>query len=161
YHPPPDGLPQSATIQSYDRDRNLASVALPDGRGLTVGYDFAGRVATIVQPEGTTTYVYDPTTGALASITSPDGVTTGYLRDGALVMRTTLSGAVAGRLDWTYDPSFRVATMTVQGTSPIVYGYDRDDLPIRAGDLTLGYRADNGLLESTGLGVVTDQRTYD
>jgi RHS repeat-associated protein len=161
YQPPTDGLTQSGTVQTFNLDRNITNVALPDGRALQVAYDPAGRVSSVTQSEGTTTYAYDPITGAVSSITSADGVTTSYVRDGALTTRTTLSGPIASRLDWTYDQSFRVASVAVQGTPAIAYVYDRDDLAVQVGDLAISYRPDNRLPSATTLGIVSDERTYD
>src|SRR5206468_4160218 len=113
YDPPTASLPQSATLQTFDLDRNLRSVAFPDGAGLTIDYDNAGRLSTISQPEGVSAYGYDPTTGALISMSSPDGVTLSYDHDGSLIRRATFAGSIAGTIDWTYDPWFRPATMLV------------------------------------------------
>jgi RHS repeat-associated protein len=161
YAPPDLGAGGFATSYSYDLDRELVRVSRPDGEAVTATYDAAGRLATIVDGRGTTTFSYDPASGHVGSIASPEGGQVSYRYDGSLVTRTTWSGEVAGTIDRTYNPDFRLGSLSVNGGAAISYQYDGDGLLIQAGDLALQNDSQNGLLAGTSLGQVATTATYN
>jgi RHS repeat-associated protein len=146
--------PGATTKYAYDKDRQLTLVTRPDASTVTPSYDDAGRLATLAAPHGLYRYAHAPATGRLASITAPDGGTLTYAHDGPLVTSVTWAGAVSGSVAYTYDNNFRVTS-----ENGAAYGYDDDGLLIRAGDLTLRRDSQNGLLNGTTLGAVTDSYT--
>ncbi len=91
---------------------------------------------------------------------APDGGTLTYSYDGPLVTDTISAGTVAGTVSRTYDPNFRVTSLSVN-SSPVTFQYDTDNLLTQAGDLTLTRDPQNGLLTGTTLGSVTDTRGYN
>ena len=71
--------------------------------------------------------------------TKPSGVVLEHTYDGMLLTGMTWSGAVNGAVAFGYDNSFRVTSETVSagGTvSPMVFGYDPDDIVICASPST-------------------------
>jgi YD repeat-containing protein len=60
-----------------------------------------------------------------------------------------------------YDHNFHQTGLQVNSTSPFSFGYDEDGLMTAAGSMTLTPRADNGLLQSTTLGSISDSWTYN
>ncbi|MFN8546131.1 MAG: RHS repeat-associated core domain-containing protein [Candidatus Binatia bacterium] len=153
YSPPALGAGDWSTQYAYNHDRQLARSTRPDGQTIVGTYDGAGRPAMLQTPEGPTTFAYEPATGLLQSMTTPAGVGLTYGYDGRLVTSATWSGAVTGRVAWTYDPDFHRATETV-GDTLVGFGYDPDGLLIQAGDLLLTRDAATGLVTATTLGAV-------
>jgi|HubBroStandDraft_3_1064219.scaffolds.fasta_scaffold00489_4 RHS repeat-associated protein len=161
FQPPDLGTGPGATSYTYDLDRALVRVARPDGQAVTATYDAAGRLDTLVDGRGTTRFAYDPATGLLAAVSAPDGGQVSERHDGPLVTRTAWSGAVAGTVDRTYNPDFRLATLAVNGAGAVSYQYDADGLVTQAGDLALQNDAQNGWLSGTTLGTVVTAATFN
>jgi RHS repeat-associated protein len=161
YNPPPLGTGTVGTTYSYNLDQQLTQVNRPDGRSIDLGYDARGRSATVASSEGLSRLSYDPITGRLASLSSPDGETIGYTYDGFLPTGTAWSGQVAGTVTRTYDDSFHLVSTSVNGADPITFQYDRDDLPVQAGNLTLQRNSANGFLAGTTLGEVATTQSYN
>ncbi len=182
YTPPvvPDA-PTPATIYAYDLDKRLTSTLRPDGLMTTRLYDSASRLDQLITPSGIVDYDYFGLTpcpgcapGRLQRITDPSGVVLEHSYDGMLLTGMTWSGAVNGAVAFGYDNSFRVTSETVSagGTvSPMVFGYDPDDIVICASPSTcspagsdalkISLNAGNGLVTGSTLGVVTDSYTYN
>jgi RHS repeat-associated protein len=104
---------------------------------------------------------YDPGTGHLASLGSPGGEIITYSYDGFLPIGTTWSGPVTGAVSHSYDNNFRVVSTSVNGSDPVTFQYDQDDLLIKAGSLTLQRSSANGLLAGTTLGGITTAQSYN
>src|SRR5262249_50205314 len=148
------------TKYTYDADRSLTRITLPDGQTVELGYDTAGRLATRTLPTGQTRYGYDPTSDRVTSVTAPDGGALAYSYDGGLLTGATWSGPVAGAVTRTYDADLRLSALGVNGQTT-AYQYDNDGLLTRAGDLTLSRSAQTGLVTGTTLGGTSDTRTYN
>ncbi|HEY0557452.1 MAG TPA: hypothetical protein VGG20_24565, partial [Thermoanaerobaculia bacterium] len=161
YNPPALGTATVSSTYIYNLDQQLTRVNRPDGRAVDLGYDAGGRLATITSAEGLSRVSYEPTTGRLASLSSPDGETISYSYDGFLPTGTTWSGPVTGLVTRTYDDSFHLTSTSVNGTDTMAFQYDRDDLLVQAGSLTLQRNAANGLLSGTTLGAVATAQTYN
>ncbi|MBN1482472.1 hypothetical protein EH223_10545 [candidate division KSB1 bacterium] len=161
YTPPDIGMENHQTVYNYNADRQRTDVALPDGRSIHFGYDSAGRQETVTIARGILRYGYDPVTGELATVTAPDGGILSYSYDGSLLTQTTWSNLVQGSVSRSYDNNFRITSLSVNGANPVTFQYDDDDLCVKAGDLSLGYDAQNGRLTSTVLGNVNDIRSYN
>jgi YD repeat-containing protein len=122
YTPPDLGTGNVATSYTYNPDRQLTQVTLPDGQTLTLDYEPAGgRLSTLSAPNGATTFTYHPTTGLVTGITAPGGATLDYTYDGSLLTGTTWTGPLAGSVTRTYDTDFRVATERVNGANSITF----------------------------------------
>lgn len=161
YDPPALDAGTWSTAYDYDLDRKLAQVLRPDGLAVTFGYDLARRIETITSPRGTTTIGRDPDSGRIDSITTPEGNVLAIERDGPLVETVAWTGEVAGSVGMTYDENFRVETISVNGSNPIIYDYDDDGMVIQAGDLTMVRDAETGFVTDTTLGVVTTHHSYN
>ncbi len=159
YTPPDIGAGAQPITYTYNNDHQLTREARPGGVNVDFAYDAAGRLSAITQQRGVTTLNYSATTGLLTSVNAPGGINLAYTYDGSLPLSTTLSGAVAGSVQATYDNFFRVANLRVNNANPITFTYDNDGLLTQAGSLQLTRNAQNGLLNSTTLGNVTDTRT--
>ena len=83
-----------------------------------------------------------------------------YGYDGALLHRTTWSGALTGEVRYRYDSDFRVAAQVV-GTDSVSFRYDSDGLLTGAGALTLTRDPRNGLLTGTTRGSLTMSQGYN
>src|SRR5206468_7895540 len=66
-----------------------------------------------------------------------------------------------GKVSYTYDTNFRIATETVNGSAPVSLQYDADSLLVQAGLLVLTRSGMNGLIESTELGQITNRWIYN
>jgi YD repeat-containing protein len=167
YTAPSAGSGPAVTAYQYDLDGKPTQVTRPDGSIVGMSYDASGRMDALTMPGGAMTFGYHPTTGKLVSATGPYGVNLGYAYDGNLLTSTTWSGAVTGSVNRTYDNFFRVATETVNGVAATqaTFGYDNDGLitsvATPAGSMALTYDPAAPRLQTTTLGGVTDERTYD
>jgi RHS repeat-associated protein len=162
YIPPP--APDTgalATVYGYDRDQQLLSLLRPDGKAIAHGYDAFGRLSTLTIPTGLVTYGYDTASSRLTSIDSPGAVRLSYAYDGTLLKDTHWSGPVIGTVRRTYDNDFRVASLAVSGGAVTAYQYDRDNLVVKEGGLTITRDPVTGYVSATALGIVTDNYTYD
>ena len=160
YTPPPPSVstPLPPTEYVYDLDGALSSATSPDGSTIRVTRDNAGRVDFLTTARTTVDFGYDAQ-GRLSSLTDSTGPSLAYAYDGSLVRSVAWSGAVQGSVGYTYTPDFTLGTLNVQGQS-FAYGYDNDGVLTSAGVLSLGRRADNGLLSSTTLGQVNTEQQY-
>ncbi len=142
----------------------LDFVTRPDGQTIDPEYDpVRGRLDSItIQPSGeTAVYGYDPVTGKLTSISGPDADLS-FVYDGDLLTRETWhwEGGQTTAVERVYDDFLQLESLQVGQQAPVTFEYDDDGLLERAGALDLVRRPDNGLLESTSIGVVDDQWTY-
>jgi RHS repeat-associated protein len=156
YSPPAVDAADPVTRYLYNKDRQIVSIVLPDGRVVNVGYDPAGRTSAVVAPQGTYRLTYNGSTGMLSSLQGPNQSRLEYEYDGSLLTATKWSGEVSGSVTFSYDNDFRV--ISEDGTS---LGYDNDSLLTSAGALSLTRSAQNGLLTGTTLLNITDAFTYN
>jgi RHS repeat-associated protein len=162
YAPPAASLPVFKTTYAYNADQQLATLTRPDGLSIALGYDNAGRLATKTPSPGggdPVTYGYAPSSGRLASILS-GGTSLTYAYDGRLLKQEAFSGLASGTVDHTYDSSFRVSGVSVNGSS-VAVTYDNDSLLKQVGSLSLVRDAANGNVKGSTLGTITTVRGYD
>jgi RHS repeat-associated protein len=150
----------------YDLDRDLDLMTRADGGEIDYVRDAAGRLEATNLPDGRSiTRTYSPTTGQLATLTGPDGVNLAFGRDGHLLTSTTWSGLLTAQLTRTYNTDFRLASETLNGGTPILFGYDHDGLLTTAGpsggQLTITRDPENGRVVATSVGSVTDEYGYN
>lgn len=161
YMPPAiNGVTDTATHFTYNKDRQVTSVVRPDGNSIMFDYDPGGRLSTITMPNGMYQYSYTDKTGQVASLSAPDNENLAYTWDGFLNTGTTWTGTVQGSVSRRYNSNFQVQDLSVNGNS-ISYYYDSDGLLTSAGRETLTRDAGDGLLTGTMLGSVTSARTYN
>jgi RHS repeat-associated protein len=154
-----DGL--NLTTVAYSSDRQVELVTLPGGDSVDPEYDQSGRLASVTIGRGQYVLSYDASTGQLKSITAPDGGSVSTSYEGFLVTGQTWAGEIQGSVSQTYDNDFRVVTQSVNGSDTVSFGYDRDGLLLRAGDMFLSREAGNGVLLGSLLGTLSDEYTYD
>ncbi|NJL29611.1 MAG: RHS repeat protein, partial [Thermoanaerobaculia bacterium] len=157
---PPAVAGAGATTYTYDLDRQLKRLDRPDGQAVQLDFDMAGQLGTVTHAEGAFSVAYDPGTGQPQMLTAP-GSTLIFSHAGVLVTGMTWSGTVSGGVGWSYDTELRVATEHVNGGLPVTWQYDRDDLPIRVGDLAITRDAETGFENETTLGSVSTQRSFN
>jgi RHS repeat-associated protein len=158
YQPPMVGAP-APTVFEYGTDRKLAQLRRPTGDVVTATYDTSGRMQTLASAGGTVHYAYDEDTGQMHTVAG-HGTTVTYAFDGFLPVSEQWSGTVTGRVDWTYDTTFRPATERVGG-SEVSFQYDLDGLLTGAGSLALTRHAANGVVTAATVGAVSTMFTYD
>ena len=90
----------------------------------------------------------------------PGGVGQSSSYDGGLLTGKSWSRPTSGSVGRTYDSNFRTSGLSVNGAS-ISSGYAADSLLTSAGSESPTYTSQSGQLNSTTLGVVSDQWTYD
>jgi RHS repeat-associated protein len=162
YLPPALGGQPNATNYSYNLDKQLTSISRPDGKVINFSYDAKSGVLNLIKaPDASIAYTYSATTGLTNSVTSFDGITTNYQYMGPLVSSTANTGGVAGTIGFSYTPDFHLASMTVNGSAPITYSYDKDSLLMSAGAETLTRSAKDGLVTASSLGNVSEAIAYD
>ena len=157
---PPTISGTGATTYSYDLDRELTKITLPDGTTISYGYDSAGRLSSATTPTATLNYAYSATTGNLSSASIGNGEAIAYGYNGPLPTSTTWTGTVTGVVSRTYNNNFWITSQSVNGGNTVSLSYDNDGLLTQAGALSLTYDS-NGLLTGTTLGQTQDSRTYN
>ncbi|MCG8455534.1 MAG: RHS repeat-associated core domain-containing protein, partial [Holophagales bacterium] len=163
YTLPDVGNGPSSAVESrfYDADGRLVRLVRPDAEELGFTYEPGiGRLQTITTPRGNLGFTYEPTDGKLATITTFDSEALTFGYDGPLLDSVAWSGTVSGSVERTYDPTFRLTELRVNGTDPISYAYDGDSLVTNAGGLTIQREPATGRAETTSLGKVTSDWTY-
>jgi RHS repeat-associated protein len=160
YTPPDIGPGSEATVNTFNADRQLTRVALPNGQNMDLGFDGAsGRLTNVTIARGQINYGYVASSGNLASVSAPDETQT-FTYDGSLPTLMRWTGAVPGEVNRSYDNNFRTTTEVLSGTDTVSFQYDNDDLLIGAGSLTLTRNSQNGRVTTTTLGNVTDSFGY-
>jgi len=160
YTPPNVGAGTNQTVDSYNKDDQLSQISLPTGQSMNFGYDTSGRLNAITIPRGGISYSYD-SAGRINSLTAPGGLSLSNSYDGSLLTGATSSGIVTGSVGQTYDDNLRITGLSVNGANKITFGYDPDSLLTSAGSESLMYTSQSGLLNTTALGNISDQWTYD
>ena len=173
--PPASPIGARTTGYAYNLDGASTGVSLPDGQTILTSFDSAGRLDTIQTARTSVQMHYSADAGQLEAITdalavgpNPTASSIGFTYDGALLTSTMWSGAVAGRVDYTYNVNMQVATSTVMGTPRITNTFDLDLLlssvsvgPAGTAALSLTRDGQNGLLIATSLENVTTTQAYD
>jgi len=161
YTPPDLGDGDESTVYAFNLDRQLTKITRPDGKTVDYAYDSAGRLSTLTVPTGSFRFTFATSSGQLTSILAPDNGKLEYSYEGALVTKVASSGNVSGTVDYGYDNHFRLASVSVNGTNPVEYAYDKDGLLIQVGQLELNRSSQNGLLSGTALGDVNDSYGFN
>ncbi|OGP87479.1 MAG: hypothetical protein A2156_10700, partial [Deltaproteobacteria bacterium RBG_16_48_10] len=160
YSPPALNTGATDTLYSYDNDRQLLHATHPDGSIINFLYDSTGRLEALNLPIGQFNYTYDAT-GNFSTISTPNGDTLSFVHEKGALISETWGGTVTGYVTRTYDNSFRVTSININGTESFTFQYNNDSQLTNAGDLSLEYGPLNGLLMGTTLGNVTDTWTYN
>lgn len=147
-HYTPPLLPGVATPQqslAYNLDKDLTSLALADGRSLSLGYGAAtGQLRTLSPSSGggqVVTLEYAPS-GQLARASTPE-VSLALSYDGPLPLLEQSSGTVQATLERRYDADAQLSDLLVGGQS-LPQAYDADGLLTQAGPLQLTRDAASG-----------------
>jgi RHS repeat-associated protein len=140
----------------YDTDLAPESADGPGDQQIMFHHDQAGRIERVSLARGEYLHEYDPTTGELARLSSPDAVGLHYGRDGPLLRETRWSilGAAEAVVSYDQDDAFRLWKLGIQGTAPIVHGYDANDALTQAGPLTIQRDPQTSLPDITRAGAV-------
>jgi RHS repeat-associated protein len=147
------------TQYNYDVDGALWQVLLPDQNSIVSGYDPVGRLKTVTTARGTTGLGYDEVS-RLHNISTPEGNGLVFGYDGSLVTSEQATGAVPGLVGRTFDNSFRVSSVSVNGGSLGIWGYDADSLLTSAGALGITREPATGRVSGTTVGSVTTAQHY-
>ena len=161
YTPPEVGMGDTKTEYGYNLRKQPTLVTRPDGKTIGFSYDTNGRLQELILPDGEKTYVYHGTTGMLANIFGQDGEVLSFGYDGSLPTNMTWNGVITGNVNLTYDNNFRANTQNVNGSNIISYTYEEDGLLKTAGDLTLNYHQQNGMLIGSMIGNISEGITYN
>jgi len=145
----------------YNPDREAVAFLRPDSLRTTVAYDAKARLLELGTPAGVYRLNWSDFDSRLQGMVAPGGVNLAFTYDGSLLKDETWTGPVSGTVTRTRFSSFRMQSVTVNGANPVAYTYDRDELPLTAGDLTITRSRATGLVERTALGVVTDSIGYN
>jgi RHS repeat-associated protein len=161
YRPPPVVGESSAVFWQYGDDGRVSQILRPDGQNVSFGYDSSGQLSSTVFGQDTVRRSHDPTTGRLVGVQAPAGVNLTQTYDGALLTQRSWTGPVAGTVTAQYDSGFRVASLLVNASPAITYGYDADGAITSAGGLTVGRDSPTGKVVSTSVGQVTSTIVRD
>ncbi len=157
---PPGVAGAGATTYSYNSDRELTTITLPDGNTIAYGYDGAGRLSSTTIPTETINYSFDGSGNlSTASINGGETMTFGY--NGPLPISSTWAGGVAGSVSRTYGDNFWIASQSINSANTINFTHDNDGLLTKAGSLVLKLDPKDGLVKGTTLGDAIDTRSYD
>jgi RHS repeat-associated protein len=158
-----DGLLATVTASTgqaiqyrYDAMKRLAAIVLPGGGEIGFAYDGGGRLHQVRYPNGITgTWDYDPT-GAVGSLAYVDAAkqTVASWRYGYDPAGNPVAVVRAGRpaLSYRYDADGRLVEEGGGAGPPVRYAYrpGGDRASRSAGDVTVAYRYDRGLLVEAG-----------
>jgi YD repeat-containing protein len=122
---------------SYTPAGDVATIEGPGDRRIEMNYDAAGRAISWTYDRGTASATYAADSGLLATISSPDNVGTSFLYDGWVPVGMAWSGLVSGEVRRTVDPLLQPTAETVNGGSPVAFGYDESGLLTSIGELAL------------------------
>lgn len=163
YTPPTLDFGDPSTTWSHDAEKKPVVETRPDGVSVSTERDNTGRVRQRITPSVSRTYTYDESTGQLVGVYSTNGweVTKSYDAELLLSESWRYNGATIGTVAFDYDTAWRRNVIAVNDT-PATYLYDDDGLLVGAGGLSLYRDSQNGLLDGTTIGNVTDayQRNY-
>ena len=155
------GVSSTTTRYRYDTDLRLRSIVRPAGDSITMTYDAAGRPVSVTHADAATTVTYNPQTGQVATLSSSAGDTYTMTYDGSLLKTASLSGgAVSGTVSYGYDTFFRPTSIAVNG-DPVALAYDKDDLLLSAGVLTLTRSTASGLTSTAAVDGLTTASALD
>ncbi|WP_114325995.1 RHS repeat domain-containing protein [Candidatus Colwellia aromaticivorans] len=161
YVPPNIALPDHKTERFYDLDKRLTRITYPSGDDVTFNYHVTkGQLTSINTPQGDIAMSYQPTTGLLAQIEAANGQQLIYQYDGDLVLSESWANGTVGNVNRQYNNHFLVNSISVNGDA-VAYGYDKDNLVVQAGDLTLERDAQNGTLTSTTIASINTNQTVN
>jgi RHS repeat-associated protein len=165
YTPPAvAGVTLPTTTYDYNSDKQLEMVT--KAGGLVVDFSYSpptGKLAQVTTPDGTFAYGYHPTTGKLQSITSPGGISNALSFDGMVLTAHEVTGPMPWRVDYSYNNNFWLTSMSIQG---VVMDYvsnsngQLESAAVGSDALTLSHNTQNGQLEGTYIGSVSDAWTY-
>jgi RHS repeat-associated protein len=132
---------------------------------VTYAYDpINGKLQTRTQPEGVTTFGYESSYGLLNRVTGPTNVDLSFTRAGPLVLSTSFANVpVAGVTpvaNWTYTPTFKLASASMDQGTAIDYTYDADDVLSQVGGMQIT-RGANGQFATTKLSSIATSYGYD
>jgi len=157
---PSIGSGTGAIQYTYNLDKQLSTITRPDGVQITNNYDtVTDRLLSVSSSLGNIAYTYD-SQGRRATATSPDNIATAYGYTGNLVTSLQNSGAVSSLFTETYNNDL-LPTSTSAGGIAINFAYDKDNLLVQAGSMTLTRDPASGLVSGTVLGNITDSTTYN
>jgi len=166
YVPPAvNGSGDNRTTYSYNKAQQLTSVVRPDGKQIAYDYDSGGRLITQTQPRGIISFEYGSTSGTLNRISSPDDVVLRYRYDGDRVDSIRWEGAIEGYIGIDLRPDGVLGSYNISagqsGNRSIYYQHDDDDAFTKAGQIKLTYGESSGLLATTSLDDISDDREYN
>ncbi|MFC3851773.1 RHS repeat domain-containing protein [Salinispirillum marinum] len=162
----PLGNGHPTTHYQYNRDKQLEALTRPDGTVVDFGYNTTtGQLTELVIPEGRYDFAYYGAqdavhSGQLKTLTAPGGLQTAYEYDGFLLTGTSWNGPVSGALGYEYNHYFEPTRQLLNGVA-VDWQFNADSQLTQAGDLTLQYQANNGLLTSTQLGSLYTGQAYN
>jgi RHS repeat-associated protein len=169
--PPDTGTGLMPTHYTYNSDRQISQINLPDGQTLNYTYDTAGKLKTVNSHASgeLKRFTYDATTGQLATISNTDGVGLEYTYNGGLITANSLTGEVTGTIDYQYNNDLQITQVDVsESAEPILYGYDNDGLVTGVGYaqpgsmMTISRDPNNGMITTTQFGnMISDSRQYN
>lgn len=145
----------------YDAAGQFTGITAVDGLTLTLAYDQYGRPSAVSQAGATISYAYDAETGALNQINGSNGTTLTYGYEGLLPVSETWQGVISGTVQHGYDAGYRLTAESVNGGTIIPFNYDAAGRLVQAGDLALTRHPQTGLVQSTVLGTVADNRSHN
>jgi len=150
------------TRYDYNRDKQLELITRPDGQTIDYIYNATtGKLTQTVIPQGSYAYSYSGATGQLAQITAPNNGTLNYAYDGSLLLSSTWSGDVSGRVSQSYNNDFQ-QIQRCANSDCVDFAYDDDLLLIQAGSLAINRDAQKGgLVTSTAINNINTTRTYN
>ena len=167
YTPPfADGV-YSGMTYAYNLDRDLVSVTYPDANLTTFAYDQStGKLSTITIPDNAFAYGYEPSSGYLNSLSNSDGIALSMKYDGTLETMRSWSGLISNTINfaydinYAYDNDYRLTSMKVTGSDPIMFSYDKDSLITKVGDLSISRDANTGFPINTTIDNISDEWIY-
>ncbi|WP_395789238.1 RHS repeat-associated core domain-containing protein [Aquimonas sp.] len=161
YRPPAADAGGWSTSYPRDRDQALGGVLRPDGRNLNIERQPGSTAIRAINWSGGRREM-DMRGGRANAVRDGNGQHLEFDWGGQemLQAQTWTGPEVAGRVSYSYGSARRLTGVSIQNGASVTYGYDLDSLltsaTVSGTRLDLVRNADNGLLEGTGVGDLTD-----
>lgn len=160
YVSPDIGLPNHSTQRFYDLNNRLTGIVYPSSEALVFNYsELSGHLSTINTPQGDISFNYNDA-GQINFIEAANEQQLTYEYDGLLMLSESWLNGTQGTISREYNNHFLVNTVSVNDEA-ISYVYDKDNLLVQAGDMSIERDVLNGRLDSTTIANITSGYAYN
>lgn len=161
YQPPSESNEDNKVTYLYNQHNILTEVRYGAEAKIKFEYDCSARLQSVLKGNRKTSLFYDSNSGNLNKITSADGIETNYKYDGSTPLSIEWLGNVNGKIEFSYNPDFSLASFSICGLQPINVKYDSSLRISNIGNIGLQYFPNSHLIKETALNSIKESFEYD